>query len=385
MIRYNGGNSFGHIGAMMSDPRVQKLADLLVNFSVAVQPGDKVLLRSNLGAMPLLTASYRAVIQAGGHPVVAYFDDSLTEILLKEGNDAQIDFVDDARQLILETFDCLIGIRGATNTRALTGVDPSRQQRLSAAGRGIQETIMRRTAVGEFRWVATLFPTEAYAQDADMSLAEYEAFVYGACHVDKADPVAVWRERAQWQQKLVDWLAGKQQMKVQGTNVDLTLSINGRTFVNDHGRANMPGGEIFTGPVEQSVNGWVRFSYPAIHEGREVEGIELCFEEGKVVQASARKNEPFLLSVLDTDPWARYLGEFAIGTNEGIDRFTRSILFDEKIGGTIHMALGAGYPQTGSLNQSAVHWDMICDMRDGGQIWVDGELFYENGRFLILD
>lgn len=368
----------------MSDPRVQKLADLLVNFSVAVQPGNKVLLRGNMGALPLVTECYRAIIRAGGHPFVHFFDDNFTEILLKEGNDAQIEFVDDATRLILETFDCSIGIRGATNTRALNGVDLSRQRRHSAAIGSIQETIMRRTAVGEFRWVATLFPTEAYAQDADMSLAEYEAFVYGACHVDKADPVAVWRERAQWQQKLVDWLAGKREMKVQGANVDLKLSIDGRTFVNDHGRANMPGGEIFTGPVEQSVNGWVRFSYPAIHQGREVEGIELRFEEGKVVQATAHKNEPFLLSVLDTDAGARYLGEFAIGTNDGIGQFTRSILFDEKIGGTIHMALGAGYPQTGSLNRSAVHWDMICDMRDGGQIWVDGELFYENGRFLIL-
>lgn len=216
-----------------------------------------------------------------------------------------------------------------------------------------------------------------------MSLSEFEDFVFAACHVDKEDPVAEWRKVSAEQQKLVDWLVGKDKVAVKGPNVDLTLSIKGRTFINADGTANMPDGEIFTGPVENSVNGWIRYTYPAIFSGREVEGIELRFAEGQVVAASAQKNEAFLLSVLDTDPGARYLGEFAIGTNHGIDRFTKSILYDEKIGGTLHTAVGSGYPETGSQNRSAVHWDMICDMRNGGQIWVDDELFYENGRFLI--
>jgi aminopeptidase len=187
------------------------------------------------------------------------------------------------------------------------------------------------------------------------------------------------------QLQLVEWLKGKREVRVEGPDAELSLSIAGRTFINSDGRRNMPSGEIFTGPVETSVSGRVRFSYPAIYAGREVEGIELRFEDGKVVEASARKNEAFLHTVLDTDPGARYLGEFAIGTNEGIDRFTKSILFDEKIGGTIHMAVGAGYPETGSTNESGVHWDMICDMRNGGRIWVDGELFYESGRFTTLE
>jgi aminopeptidase len=195
--------------------------------------------------------------------------------------------------------------------------------------------------------------------------------------------VAEWRSTSVRQQKVVDWLVGKDKVRVLGPHVDLTLSIAGRSFVNSDGRRNMPCGEIFTGPVEESVNGWVRFSYPAIYSGREVEGIELQFVDGRVANASAQKNEEFLHSVLDTDPGARYLGEFAIGTNHHIQQFTRQILFDEKIGGTIHMAVGGGYPETGSKNHSAVHWDMICDMRNGGQIWVDDELFYENGRFLI--
>jgi aminopeptidase len=242
---------------------------------------------------------------------------------------------------------------------------------------------MRRSAAGEHRWVGTLFPTNAYAQEADMSLSDYEDFVYGACFADKEDPAAEWTRMANTQQKLVDWLVGKKEVKVEGPNIDLTLSIEERTFINSHGRRNMPCGEIFTGPVENSVNGWVRFSYPAIQNGREVSGIELYFEEGKVVKATAKKNEDFLHSMLDSDAGARYLGEFAIGTNNSINRFTKSILFDEKIGGTIHMAVGAGYPETGSNNKSSVHWDMICDMRDGGKIWVDGTEFYDSGKFLV--
>ena len=187
------------------------------------------------------------------------------------------------------------------------------------------------------------------------------------------------------QQKLVDWLVGKEEIVVKGPNIDMQLSIAGRTFINSDGKRNMPSGEIFTGPVENSVNGWVRFSYPAIVAGREVSGVELRFEDGKVVEATAEKNEDFLLKTLDTDEGARYLGEFAIGTNNSIDRFTKSILYDEKIGGTIHMAVGRGYPETGSKNVSAIHWDMICDMRDGGKIWVDGELFYDSGKFVILN
>jgi aminopeptidase len=254
-----------------------------------------------------------------------------------------------------------------------------------AALRTLSETVLRRGASGDLRWVGTLYPTAAEAQEADMSLEEFEDFVYGACYVDQEDPVAGWRRFATRQQQLVDWLKGKETVRVTGPHADLTLSIAGRIFINSDGRRNMPSGEIFTGPVEQSANGWIRFTYPAITGGREVDGIELHFAEGKVVEACARKNEEYLLDMLDTDAGARYLGEFAIGTNKAIDRFTKSILFDEKIGGTIHLAVGAGYPETGSQNRSAIHWDMICDMRDGGQIWVDDELFYDSGNFTILE
>jgi aminopeptidase len=245
------------------------------------------------------------------------------------------------------------------------------------------QTFMRRSAAGEFRWVGTLYPTEAYAQDAEMSFADFEDYVYATTYADTDDPVAEWTRLHDMQQRLVDWLEGKSTVVVEGPHVDMTLSIDGRTFVNSDGRHNMPSGEIFTGPVEDSVNGWVHFTYPAVTQGREVDGVRLRFERGRVVEAHAEKNEAFLLSQLDTDEGARVLGEWAIGTNKKIDRFIKNILFDEKIGGTIHMAVGAGYPETGSTNKSAIHWDMICDMRDGGRITVDGTPFYESGEFLI--
>ncbi len=369
----------------MVDPRVTKLADLLVHYSVAVKPGDKVIVRGNTACLPLVTETMRAVIRAGGHPLVLWQEPEFNEIMLKEGNDEQLKHIAAPVKLALETYDCMIGIGGSANTRTLSGVDPQRQQLTQIAGAELMQIFMDRSAAGQLRWTTTLYPTNAHAQEADMSLSEFEDFVFAACRVNQDDdPVAIWQAVSQTQQKLVDWLKGKRDVVVKGPHVDLRLSIADRLFINADGQANMPDGEIFTGPVENSVNGWVRYTYPAIYNGREVEGIELRFEEGKVVGASAQKNEAFLISMLDTDPGARYLGEFAIGTNTGIDRFTKSILYDEKIGGTIHTAVGSGYPETGSQNKSSVHWDMICDMHNGGQIWVDGELFYDSGKFVIL-
>ena len=367
----------------MSDSRVDKLAKLLVNYCVSVKEGDKVLLNGNLTTRPLMLAAYRQIIRAGGHPFVNWSDSAMQEIMFKEGNDDQLKFLPEISRIVAESYDCMVGLLGTDNTRVLNQVDPARQQLAQLSQLELRKTMMTRSAAGEFRWVGTMFPTQAYAQEADMSLADYEDFVYTACLIDCDDPVAEWQKKQAEQQKLVDWLAGKKQVKVQGPHVDLTLSIAERPFINDGGKNNMPGGEVFTSPVEDSVNGWVRFSHPAIYGGREVDGVELQFENGKVIKATAKKNEAFLNTILDSDDGARYLGEFAIGTNKGIDKFTKSILFDEKIGGTIHMAVGSGFPESGAKNVSAVHWDMICDMRDGGQIWVDDELFYESGNFLI--
>ncbi len=367
----------------MPDPRILKLADLLVNYCVAAKPGDKVMLLGSSAGLPLIEEIYRTLIQVGAHPTPVWMEDRFMEILLREGSPAQIRQVDPTLALMTDEYDCYIRVRAPENTRLLSSVPDSAQRALREGMQPLMRTRMARAASGDMRWVGLIYPTQALAQEADMSLREYEDFVYGACFVDKDDPVAEWGKISAMQQKLVDWLVGKKDVVVSGPNADLRLSIAGRTFINSDGHRNMPSGEIFTGPVEDSVNGWVRFTYPAIYMGKEVTGVELRFEDGKVVDASATKNEEFLISVLDTDAGSRYLGEFAVGTNMGIQRFTKSILFDEKIGGTIHMAVGAGYPETGSQNQSAVHWDMICDMRDGGQIHVDGELFYENGVFVV--
>jgi aminopeptidase len=243
---------------------------------------------------------------------------------------------------------------------------------------------MERGAAGSLRWMSTLFPTRAYAMEAEMGFQEYQDFVFRACHadLDTADPVTYWQAVQHEQDAIIARIQGHDQVVLRGPNVDLTLSVKGRKFMNACGTNNMPDGEIYTGPVEESANGWVRFTYPAVTQGWVVEGIELKFEDGKVVSATAEKNQDFLLRMLEADPGARYLGEFAIGTNYEIDRFTRSILFDEKIGGSFHLAVGAGYPETGSHNKSIIHWDMICDMRQDSEILIDGDIFYRNGQFI---
>jgi aminopeptidase len=334
-------------------------------------------------AAPLLVAVFEEVIRAGGHPHVFPSLSGTQEAFFRLASDEQLEFVSPVDEFLIKNTDVSIGIRSDSNTRELSGVDPAKQRLRRKAMADLMKLSMQRAAAGELKWVGTQFPTQAYAQEADMSLREYKDFVYSACYCDQDDPVARWQEVHDSQQLLVDWLEGKREVRVAGPNVELTLSIEGRTFLNSDGRRNMPSGEIFTGPVEESAEGWVRFTYPAVTAGREVEGVELRFEQGKVVEASAAKNEEFLLQMLETDEGARYLGEFAIGTNDGIQRFTKNILFDEKIGGSFHLALGAGYPETGSKNESAIHWDMICDIREGGEIYVDDELFYREGKFVV--
>jgi aminopeptidase len=365
------------------DHRISKLADILVNYSIAVKPGDRVAIRGDVVALPLLNEILRHTLRAGGHPMIVIESDRFNETLLREASQEQLQWTSPLEKAMNEEVDCIIFARGADNTRSLTGVSPEKQVLYQKAQQPYREMRMNRSAAGTLRWTLTQYPCAAYAQEADMSLREYEDFVYSATFADTDNPVERWMEIRRMQQKMVDWLAGREQVTVKGPNVDLTLSIKGRTFVNSAGRRNMPSGEIYTGPVEDSVNGWVRFTYPAVRDGREVEGVEFKFENGKVVKATAKKNQEYLQTQLASDEGASYLGEFAVGTNYGIQRFTKNILFDEKIAGTIHMAVGMGYPETGSKNKSAVHWDFICDMRDDSEIHVDGELFYKNGEFKI--
>lgn len=364
------------------DTRLEKLAKLLVNYSVEVQPGQWVLLRGEPPAEPLLKLLYREVLEAGGHPQVVLTPSWEHYLLLRHGNEAQLDFLSPTVLQLTERVDASISAWSVPNTKMLTNIPAAAQQRRSLANRPLSEAFFKRAAEGSLRWVGTLYPTEAFAQDAEMSLDEYEAFVYGAGLLDDPDPSARWREVSQRQQRLVDWLKGRDQVHIRGSDADLHLSIKDRIFINADGHYNFPDGEIFTGPVEHSVNGWVRFTYPAVLQGREVSGIEFTFEEGKVVRATAKKNQEALEGLLETDAGARFLGEFGIGTNPGIRTFTRNALFDEKIQGTFHLAIGASYPETGGLNVSAIHEDIVCDLNDG-EIIVDGELFYRNGEFEI--
>ena len=367
----------------MLDPRVAKQAQILTHYCLEVKPGDRIAVNGTVLAEPLLLALQREILRAGGYPHVMARIPGLDAIFMEEANDDQLQYVSPFFQIPIEQFEGLIRVEAAANTRQLSNVDPARIARRGKAMGPVMQTYMERQARGDLRWVVTLFPTPAHAQDAEMSLREFEDYAFGAMYADEEDPVERWQEVHRQQQRLVDWLEGKREVKVQGPDVDLELSIEGRRFVNSDGRNNMPSGEIFTSPVEDSINGWIRFSYPAIHTGVEVDGIELWFENGRITKASAAKNEAFLIQALDLDPGARYLGEFAVGTNTRIDRFIGNILFDEKLGGTIHLAIGAGYPETGGRNKSAIHWDMLCDMKAGGQIIVDGDLFYESGEFRI--
>ena len=367
----------------MHDPRIENLADILVNYSTKVQPGEWVGVLGDVASLPLVREVFAKVVKAGGNPSLMLTDETLTRDFARLANDDQMQWLDPALSLYYDKADVYIRCTAFPNTRAMTNIDPKRLQKIQSARAGWLETRMRRAAEGKMKWVGTMFPTEGSAQEAGMSLEEYEDFVFGATFANKTDPVGEWKKLGDMQQKKIDWLKGKKQVTLKGPNIDLEVSIDGRVFINACGERNMPDGEIFTGPVEESINGWYRASFPSIVQGRAVEGIELKFEDGKVINGTAQKNQDLLYSMLDADARSRYLGEFAIGTNFGIDRFTGSILFDEKIGGTVHVALGAGYPDTGSKNKSTIHWDMICDMRKDSEIHVDGELFYKDGQFVV--
>jgi aminopeptidase len=369
----------------VTDPRPEKFARLLVDYSTQVKPGDRVAITSTTLAVPVLQALYARVLEKGGFPHLLLDVPNQDKTFFEHAGDELLGFVSEFHQIAFEQFDVLIKVRAETNPRSLSKIDAARMAARQKAQARLLQAQMRRGADGSLRWMSTLYPTRGYASEAGMKLKEYQDFVYSANHVDHdtPDPVAYWQEFGRQQQRAIDWITGRDKVELRGPNVDLKLSIKGRTFRNSCGLHNMPDGEIFTGPVENSVNGWVRFTYPAIYQGRAVEGIELKFEGGKVVQASAKKNQAYLLKLIDSDAGSRFLGEFAIGTNFQINRFTNSILFDEKIGGTFHMALGAGYPETGSLNKSVIHWDMICDMRTDSEIRVDGDVMYRNGQFVF--
>ena len=369
----------------MTDNRIAKFAKILVEHSANIQPGDRVAIEATTAAEPLIRELVIHILERGGYPYLLLDLVDGEELLFKYGNEAQLSHVSDVKMFAYKNFESRIRIHSITNTRSLSNTEATRQKTRQKSFSPILKVQMKRGAEKAFKWVTTLFPTEAYAMEANMGLHEYKDFVFGAVHATQntSDPIEYWHTMKTKQQKIIDYIEGHDQVVLRGPNVDLKLSITGRKFNNSYGKHNMPDGEIYTGPVEDSLNGWVKYTYPAITQGRVVEGIRLTFKQGQVVSATSRTNQEFLNQMIETDDGSRFVGEFAIGTNFQIDRFTGNILFDEKIGGTFHMALGAGYPETGSRNKSMIHWDMICDLRTDSEIIVDGEVVYRNGDFIF--
>jgi aminopeptidase len=365
----------------VSDVRLERLASVLVGYSAGVRAGDLVLVEAPVLAEPLVEELYRAVLRAGGQPVTRVRLD-VAEILLFEGDEEQIEWVNPARREDIERADVRIAVEGTTNTKALTSVDPARQALVERSRAELRDRYLERARDGELRWVLTGYPTNAAAQDASMSLAEYEEFVYGAGFLDAADPVGRWREFSGRLGRVAEFLSEKSELRVVADGTDLTMEVGGRTWIAADGHENFPDGEVFTAPHEGSVAGEIRFTYPAVFRGRQVDDARLRFRDGEVVEATAARGQEFLEEMIAVDQGARRLGEFAFGLNDAITTFTRNILFDEKIGGTVHLALGTAYPESGGTNRSALHWDLICDLRSRSEVYADGELVYRDGRFL---
>jgi aminopeptidase len=367
----------------VKDERVEKVADILVDYSNEIREGDLVSIRGPYVAEPLILAIYERCLERGAHPTIRASLPRAEPIFFRRAATAQLEYVWETERWFAENLTASFRIIGDTNTRQLSKIDPQQQVIATRSRKELLDTLMKRSAAGEFRWNVTLFPTEAHAMEAEMSLDEYEDFYFSACQIHNEDPVVQWKKMADRNGKLVEWLKGRTEIHIEGDGTDLTLGIADRTFLPADGTENFPDGEVFTGPIEDKTRGEVSFSYPGVYGGQSVEGIRLRFEEGRVVDAHAERNEAFLQKTLDTDPGARVLGELGIGTNYGIDTFTGEILLDEKMGGTVHLALGASYPETGGVNDSAVHWDMVCDLRKGGRITVDGDLLMEEGKLLV--
>jgi aminopeptidase len=355
-----------------------RFAALLCDHCLEVRRGQQILVRSSTLAAPLLIELQRAILEREAWPLLR------TELPGQARG-----FIEHARDLHLEGFaplarreareaDASLAIQAPENTRALAGVDPERVARSRLGREPVRREALKR------RWCLTLWPTEALAQEAGMALADYEAFVSCALFLDQPDPAAAWAGLRAFQDRLIARLGGVRTLRIEAEGTELELSVRGRTWINSDGRRNMPSGEVFTGPIETSATGRVRFGVPSSPAGIEVAGVELELRDGEVVSARAERGQEHLERALSTDDGARRLGEIGIGTNFGITRPSGTILFDEKIGGTVHLALGRSYPETGGTNESALHWDLICDLRQDGRLLADGEPIVADGRFAEL-
>ena len=368
----------------MRDARLDRLADVLVQYSTGVKKGDLVRISGDVLGLPLVEAIYEKALLAGGHPFVQLSSDAMEDAFYRYASEEQLAYLSPIAKYSVEQIDVSIGIWAEENTKSMSNVDPQKQAITSQARKPISKRFLERAANKELRWVGTQYPTAASAQDAEMSLREYAEFVFNAGLLHLPDPIAEWKKISQRQQRLADYLSNAKEIRVIGKDTDLRLGVEGRLWVNCDGHENFPDGEVFTGPIEDATEGTIRYSFPAVHHGRECHDITLKFKNGKVIEAHASKGQDFLLQMIDQDPGARILGEFAIGTNFGITKYTKNTLFDEKIGGTCHAALGAAYPETGGKNDSGLHWDMVCDLRQPGcRIEADGQTILKAGKLVI--
>jgi aminopeptidase len=353
----------------------ERFAALLSDWCLDVRPGQQVLVRSTTLAAPLLRALHAAIIERGAWPLLRVELPGIEEDFYALARDLHLDGFPSVAHAEAAQADAFLAIQAPENTRALADADPERIARVARSRAPLSELRLAK------RWCGTLWPTPAGAQQAGMGNAAFASFVRGALFLDRDDPAAAWRELGAFQAELIERLAGARELRIEADGTDLTLRVEGRTWINSDGKRNMPSGEVFTGPVEDSANGTVRFTVPSSPRGVAVEDVELTFRDGEVVSARAGRGDDYLRRTLATDAGARRLGEVGIGTNAGIDRPIGAILFDEKIGGTVHLALGRSYPETGGRNESAVHWDLICDLRRGGRLSADGVVVQEGGRF----
>lgn len=366
----------------MKDERLSKLAKLLVNYSTEVNPGDFVFVRCDEVAAPWAKEVVREAVLAGGHVETVLMSEDVQEMVLKHSTTEQLKEENFLMKAMLERADVWLTAWGGRNLKYASGVKPEQIKSAAQGATSWRKVYSAKMGDKSLRWCGTQFPTVADAQEAGMSLGDYEDFVYGAGLIDKEDPVAEWKRISAEQERWVRYLDTKKEIHITAEGTDVRVNVSGRKWINCDGRVNFPDGEIFTSPVHDDIHGHVSYTFPIIYSGNEIQGIRLEIEHGKVVKATATKGEELLTSVLDTDEGSRFFGEVAIGTNYGIKEFTKNILFDEKIGGTFHMAVGDSMPEAGGLNRSAVHWDMIGDLRKGGEIRADGELFHKDGQFL---
>lgn len=349
------------------DPRIEKHAQILVEWSTEVQEGDMVIIRAHPDAHDLVVALNREIAKAGGVPMVLMSSEEVSRAFFDGASDETLKILPEHQKAAVEAADVFIGVSAPVNTKAMANVDPKKQMISRKARKELSDIIM------EKRWCGTVHPCRTLAQQANMSLEEYRDFVYNATLID-------WEKASENMYLMKEHLESHDDIHFIGPETDLHASTEGRIWIASDGKHNMPSGEVFTAPVEDTVEGHIYFDIPFMEQGKVIEGVRLTFENGEVVDYSAEKNEEVLESIINTDEGSRYLGEMAIGTNRGIKEYTLNMLFDEKIGDTIHCALGRAYKDCNGTNDSAVHVDMIKSM-EKGKVLAGDEVIYEEGKY----